>query len=58
MLLPLCAPIQCCQPAVRVPLVELRVSSSKQSYFEIVTVSQLSFKDVDRINTVILWIFK
>jgi hypothetical protein len=28
----------------------LRVSSCKQSYFEIFTVSQLNFKDVNRIN--------
>jgi len=32
----------------------LRVSSCKQSYFEIITVSQLNFKDVNRINTSVL----
>jgi len=32
----------------------LRVSSSKLSYFEIVTASQLNFKDVNLINTIAL----
>jgi hypothetical protein len=32
----------------------LRLCSCKQSYFEIITVSRLNFKDVNRINTIIL----
>jgi len=38
----------------RTPGGTLRVSSSKQSYFEIITVPQLNFKDVNRIHTVVL----
>jgi hypothetical protein len=32
----------------------LRVFSCKQSNFEIIIVSQLNFKDVNRINTIVL----
>jgi hypothetical protein len=38
----------------RTPGGTLRVSSSKQSYFKIITVSQFNFKDANRINTVVL----
>jgi hypothetical protein len=40
--------------ATRTPGGTLRVSSSKQNYFEIITVSQLNFKDIIPSNRIVL----